>query len=762
MKNKGRFLTMWKKIYRFKSLITKTSTASVAILIITMDFFLVFTPSILLAAAAPPSALINQPQWSVTPENTGSLIGPLAAKLIPNSVGLQIVLTGGSSANDVDQSNSHGSISCLNGTNGNLLWQVSGYPVSVHQPFQMADLYNDGSYKVIVALWNETLVLNGNDGSVNWTSIAPSGNVLPAIADVDGDGFLELFVCSGNGPYRGSDWITMLSHDGTILHQAYTWHPCYGGLTVADPNGDGKFILFSSDRSNTYAAANDTYKGGGLGIRAFDAETLTPLWDYPIGFSSSHVPILADVNKDGKLDVIVGNEGNNGIDVLNAADGTILGGRTGSTDMPAHLQPTVADLDGDGNLEFIACNSSQPKIWDLYSWQSNGALFDENGQPLHTEEPPKVGNVTGGPFLDIIASAESGSPNPYTNQYNKIYIYQYSPSTGKYAIVAILSNLYYAPNNFSLIGDIDGDGKSELVLTGGGATYAYPTSVPVPSNPARTNLQFYSECNRGAAVYVAPPIPNQPVLKQEQPLTDSMNQPIAPTLSVKVVDYNKRFLNITFSTNATGLWQDIKTLTNVSSGTYTASSSKMTSFGTTFYWRVTATNSNASAVTANYKFTTYSSSPTQGTPVLVQDAGVFGKDLKASNMSTQSMSPATNIYSWYRNGNPLANLQLPFDTRTSGNPQVLTPMIDDGFENGFGNWFGESNWGNWALTTNQAHSGSYSVHASANCYYLISKPIDLSTAESITISFWYRTSGSPDVYFAIWNGIWYDYLILDN
>jgi hypothetical protein len=182
------------RLYRFRVSI-KNYILTVTILSILLACFpLSLASSNLLAFAASSPPSVNLPlEWSASPKNTGSLIGALAAKLIPNSVGLQIVVTGGSSVNDVDWTNSHGSITCLNGTNGNVIWQVDGYAVSIHQPFQIVDLYNDGSYKIVVALWNQTVVLNGIDGSVNWTSIAPSGNTFPAIADVNGDGFLEIF-----------------------------------------------------------------------------------------------------------------------------------------------------------------------------------------------------------------------------------------------------------------------------------------------------------------------------------------------------------------------------------------------------------------------------------------------------------------------------------------------------------------------------------------------------------------------------------------
>src|SRR5271157_857258 len=370
--------------------------------------FLSLTPSANVVFASPTALTLK---WNVNPGNTDTVYGPLAAKLIPGSIGEQIVLTGCSNSTADGNTANTGDVTVLNGTNGHVIWQDTGYRMSTHNPFQIADLNNDGNLEIVVSAWNQTIALNGKDGSLYWKSAAPSGNLLLQIADVNGDGYPEIFTAEGSGPYIGSDFITEIDHNGNILRQAYTWHPCYGGLAIGDANGDGRLELFQGDRSQSYSASDDYYYGGGLGVRAFDAATLTPLWFYPVPLTSSAAPLLADVDGTGKLDVIVADQTKSGIVVLNATDGTVdtTGGiyRSGSTNMAAHSEPTVGDFDLDGHLELMDCTYSQPKIWDLVTWQSKGGLVDELGNPLICAEPPKVGNVTGGPYPDIIAPADA-------------------------------------------------------------------------------------------------------------------------------------------------------------------------------------------------------------------------------------------------------------------------------------------------------------------------------------------------------------------
>ncbi len=256
-----------------------------------------------------------------------------------------------------------------------ILWTYTNSYIGDHHPAEIADVNNDGHNEVIVSAYYP-VVLNGQTGIQLWTNTAVLAyQNYNANFDVNGDGYKEIFTTSGTAFNASYDFLGSLSHQGNIMTQASAWHTCFGGITVADANFDGRFEVYVTDRSVGYSAGNDLYFGGGMGIKALDAATMQPLWNDPSILCSSQTPILANVDKDeaGTLEVIVADQSNSGIAVYNAADGSVstAGGvyRKGNINVRAHSQITVGDFDGDGNLEAISCRlpGSAVKLWDLYT-----------------------------------------------------------------------------------------------------------------------------------------------------------------------------------------------------------------------------------------------------------------------------------------------------------------------------------------------------------------------------------------------------------
>jgi hypothetical protein len=728
-----------------------------------MPFYSLFAAFPVVKAAKEPLSL----KWAVTPGNASTMYGALAAKLIPGSEGLQLVITGGSDPITEDQT-AQGDVLALSGITGEVLWRASGYHMGTHNPFQIVDLDADNDNEIVIADWNQTIALNGEDGSLFWKVDARSDDLLPVYADVDGDGYPEVFVSSGNGPYEGSDWISMISHDGNILRQAYSWHPCFGGLAIGDTNGDGRYELYQSDRPIGYSEPDDPNEGGGLGLRALDAATLTPLWNYPYPLSNSHAPILVDVDLDGVLDIVASDQEANGTVVLNSQDGSVLTTslptkfvyRNSWTDMASHSQPTVADLNGDRYPEIISCDFSQVKIWDLYNWKPLASLYDEKGNPLIAQEPPKAAHVVDGPYLNIIAAADPDDTNPYDNQRFFLYIYEYNDRTGKFDIFQQVpvdnENEWDNCRNFSLVADVDGDGLNELVLTStGGKVWCYDTSVS--SNPGiRSDVQFYSQMNRGAGEAVSYPVHSGPVIADATPKDGVFGVDFNPTLSIEVIDYQRNKIDVSFSLYRSGNWQLLGPPNEVSPGLYCVDTAGIDKPGATYRWRIQISDGVTPVVKKEYTFTTRSSDPTQGVPELVSSNGTL--ICSAVNTTDADGDELANIYTWSINGEPYASLHMPFDTRTSTNPFVTEQVFFDGFEDGLSNWTVMSD-ANWDSSTDQRYSGSYSVHASAGDSTLTSHNLDTSNIESLIISFWYRNRGVTTMNLQLWDGLTYKTIV---
>ena len=719
-------------IRRFLKLIT---------IVILVLFIFSFAPSIVMVKGANPS---DHPDltfaWSqYCGPNAATNIMPLAADL-NNDGRTEIIVTGGPT--DLTP---EGTITCLDSINGNILWQRTARDlnggIDMHTVSEITDLYNDGRKEIIISTWNGVVALDGK-GQVLWHAYVPSSNTYPAIADINGDGHPELFVSGGNGPSNGYEYITSLNYNGQVLCQGYTWHPCFGGMTIGDPKGDGHFILYQNDRCYDYFDPEDPYTGGGLGVHAYDANTLKLLWTDPSILCSSNTPVLADVTHTGTLNLVTIEMDNHGIAVLNAIDGSIdaTGGiyRKGATDMPGHSSPTVfMNPGGSGHLDFIDCNNTQPLIWDLYSWAPDGYLPNIIGH-----EPPKAGHITADNNLNLVGVNLND---------NSVCVFEYNPNApGKYQLVDRITGLVDSVNDFSLIQDVNNDGKNELILTTTyGAVYMFNSQGSSGNPPARTGLQFYSERKDGVSEYVPPFMPSAPAIVSEMPLDGSTNQSPNPQLQIKANSFQNLSLFITFQVlTGAGIWNTLHSWSNVPSGIYNFASTGMNSPGTTYTWRaIVSDGSNTASKT--FRFTTTANPPTQATPTLSTDSNgnliCYG-----TNINNPNGFATTSIYNWKVNGAPITVLNLPFDTRTSANPLASDDLVFEGFENGFQHLTNSG----WDITSSDSYTGVNSAHTNGNGQTLTSNTIDASKLESFTVSFNYlmRSFGTGSVTLQFYNG----------
>jgi len=123
-------------------------------------------------------------------------------------------------------------------------------------------------------------------------------------------------------------------------------------------------------------------------------------------------------------------------------------------------------------------------------------------------------------------------------------------------------------------------------------TYTWHLNVTDGTNHTETTFTFTTRCEN-----------NPPSISNPSPPNGAGGIPLNPLLSADVSDPDGNLMNITFSTNASGAWQDIGTYPNVGDGTYSAQATSMNAFNTAYYWRVTAADGKITT-TSNYAFTT--------------------------------------------------------------------------------------------------------------------------------------------------------------
>jgi hypothetical protein len=133
-----------------------------------------------------------------------------------------------------------------------------------------------------------------------------------AIADINGDGFPDLVVtnwCTDSTCTGGAVGVLLGKGDGTF--QTAVAYPSGGlfanSVAIADVNGDGKLdLVVANCGSNSPSNCVSTSSSGNVAVLLGNGDgTFQTAVPYSLGANGATSVAVADVNGDGKLDVIV-------------------------------------------------------------------------------------------------------------------------------------------------------------------------------------------------------------------------------------------------------------------------------------------------------------------------------------------------------------------------------------------------------------------------------------------------------------------------
>jgi len=387
------------------------------------------------------------------------------------------------------------SLYAINGKTGAIEWKVAGS--GRERAPELADLNHDGTPEVLYGLTGPRLRAVDGHGNILWTTPKLRGgdqSMFPILtADIDGDGYPTIY-------FAGQGGISMIDHNGKVQPQwGFVIHPCWGGMAMADANNDGKYELYVGDRSSGY---------GGMGVACFDAQTLKLIWSRSDIHHSSPIPIIADVNNDGKLEVVAERIVNNGPMVLDAMTGKTIKNYS-NMHLPCHGTGTVYDIDGDGHME-IMLGTGYGGHTGVYDVDNEFVVLDlvtgkVDFRPKldHTAVwPPRVGDVTGDGKMEIIAALGY--------QWDRVGTSPLMIYDSHYNLIQRLDLNRSGQLSEAKVFDTDGDGLNEVVVVGkSGKVYVFDTPGVTPNPAPNTWVQGYSDRRDNVPVYTAPPGPKK-------------------------------------------------------------------------------------------------------------------------------------------------------------------------------------------------------------------------------------------------------------
>jgi large repetitive protein len=235
----------------------------------------------------------------------------------------------------------------------------------------LVDIEGDGDLDAFVGEFYGAALFFANGGGAADPAFAPAvrnpfGNasvgyappVAPAFADIDGDGDLDGFAGTQSGD------VLFLQNTGSAAAPslaAPVANPFglsdvgfYAAPVFADLDGDGDLDAAVGTRPGNTLWFRNT---GTAAAPAFAAPLTNPFGLADVGIRAT--PALADLDGDGDLDALIGNQEGNSLFFRN--DGTAAApafaapvtNPFGLLDVGVHASPSLADLDRDGDLDAL-------------------------------------------------------------------------------------------------------------------------------------------------------------------------------------------------------------------------------------------------------------------------------------------------------------------------------------------------------------------------------------------------------------------------
>jgi hypothetical protein len=360
-----------------------------------------------------------------------------------------------------------------------------------------------------------------------------------AAGDVNGDGKVDVIVanycasssnCTPGGFVSSTGFVGVLLGVGDGTFRAPVIYNSGGqgaySVAVGDVNGDGKLDVLVAN----YCAVSDSYCAKTNGIVSVllgngDGTLQTAVVYDSGGYGASSIAI-ADVNGDGKLDVLVANTCGSIGNCLNGEIGVLVGNGDGSFQAAvtygsgAHGADSVSagDVNGDGKLDLVVANNAGYANSSVGVMLGNGdgsfqtaVTYDSGGVAAYSVV---VADLNGDGKPDLLVTNYCADPecnNP--GQVGRLLgngdgTFQAAVLYGSYGVSVAVGNLNIDANpDFAVAGNSsvavqlgNGDGTFQTTVNYGSGGYdAYSVVVADVNGDGKPDLIVANQCNNACS-----------------------------------------------------------------------------------------------------------------------------------------------------------------------------------------------------------------------------------------------------------------------
>jgi trimeric autotransporter adhesin len=375
-----------------------------------------------------------------------------------------------------------------------------GVAGSSERTIHTGDLDGDGRADVIVANQggnNLNIFRNiSTPGNLTAGSFGPVQNFVTngnpfgsVVIDIDGDGKLDVVTCN-----YGNNNISVLRNTSTLGNISFA--TAVNFATGSGPYGIGAGDI---DRDGKPEIVTGNYNAGGMSVLRNTSTVGNVSFAVAINYSGggeSHMVEVVDIDGDGAKDVCVASRSANAIYVY----------RNISSVANVSLSPAVnfatsaggdalgaADMDGDGKLDLIVAGIQNSNVAVLRNTAVNGTITSSSfAIPVtmntnFTSYGLSVGDITGDGKADIFLCGNSTYP-----------VIQNLSTVGNIVLSSPIQLSGSSTGGFhTAIGDLDNDGKNDLLYAplGGNDISIFRTLMGVLVTPNFNNVTCNNACN---------------------------------------------------------------------------------------------------------------------------------------------------------------------------------------------------------------------------------------------------------------------------